>query len=184
VTLKNYDYESYHHVTYAQALSTVTSGYIGDYTTQWALENDYSSDIKTAWVNAKGYSSTSQYLVWINITYQRVNVFQGSQGNWKLIHTFLGGTGASGTSTPVGVYTVFGRSARGWITSTYCVSPVVNFKVGSGLAFHSRLYDPTRSYLTSAAIGYPCSHGCIRMYDEDVQWIYDNIPTGTTVVVY
>ncbi|MBQ3404696.1 MAG: L,D-transpeptidase, partial [Oscillospiraceae bacterium] len=32
--------------------------------------------------------------------------------------------------------------------------------------------------------GYPVSHGCVRMYTSDVQWIYNNCPIGTTVVVY
>ena len=35
-----------------------------------------------------------------------------------------------------------------------------------------------------ASIGYPISHGCVRMYDEDVAYIYNNIPVGTTVVVF
>jgi len=64
------------------------------------------------------------------------------------------------------------------------VRPVVNFRVGSGYAFHSRLYNPGHNYLTDPSIGFPVSHGCIRMYDEDVQWIYDNIPNNTSVVVF
>ncbi|MGM9521785.1 MAG: L,D-transpeptidase family protein [Oscillospiraceae bacterium] len=183
VAIENYD-ESHYHVSAAEALALVTSGYTGDYTTQWALEHDYTDAVKTAWINAKGYSSTSSYIIWVSKTYQRVNIFEGSAGNWELIHTFLCGTGAPGHGTPEGVYTIFSRSSRGWITSTYCVRPVVNFKTGSGYAFHSRLYDPSHEYLTDASIGFPVSHGCVRMYDEDVQWIYDNVPTGTTVVVY
>lgn len=166
-----------------RVLSTVTSAYAGNYTTQWALDNDYDQRTKTIWVNAKGYSSTSQYLIWINLTYQRVNIFEGSKGNWTLIHEYLGASGA-GDCTPRGVFTVFGRSAAGWTTATYNCRPVVNFKVGTGYAFHSRLYDPTHSYLTDPSIGFPVSHGCIRMYDEDVQWMYNNIPIGTTVVVH
>jgi len=62
---------------------------------------------------------------------------------------------------------------------------VVNFKTGSGYAFHSRLYNPGWSEtFTDARIGFPVSHGCLRMYSEDVQWMYDNIPIGTTVVVF
>ncbi len=183
LTLENYD-DEYYKKTEEEVLALVTNTYAGDYTLEWAENHDYDDEDKVTWVNAKGYSSSTQYLIWINRTYQRVNVFQGSQGNWELIHTYIVGTGANSSPTPVGVYTVFGRSPYGWTTSTYNVRPVVNFKVGSGYAFHSRLYDPGHNYLTSTAIGYPVSHGCIRMYDEDVQWIYDNIPNGTTVVVH
>ena len=35
-----------------------------------------------------------------------------------------------------------------------------------------------------ARIGFPISHGCLRMYNEDIWWLYNNIPNGTTVVVY
>ena len=181
--LENYG-DDYYKKSEEEVLAMVTSTYAGDYTLEWAESHDYEAEDKETWVNAKGYSSTSQYLLWINLTYQRVNVFQGSQGNWKLINTYIVGTGAPGMGTPVGVYTIFGRSPYGWTTSTYNVRPVVNFKVGSGYAFHSRLYDPGHNYLTSTAIGYPVSHGCVRMYDEDVQWIYDNVPNGTTVVVH
>ena len=33
-------------------------------------------------------------------------MFKGSKGNWTLEKSFIVGTGANGTNTPVGVYTV------------------------------------------------------------------------------
>lgn len=173
-------------VSHEEALARVTSTYIGNYTTAWAEANDYDEGTKTAWINAKGYSSNTDYIIWINRTYQRVNIFSGSQGNWTLLHSYLCGTGRDGHSTPVGLYTVTNRSARGWTTSTYNVRPVVNFTNSrySEMAFHSRKYDPSHSRLTDGSIGFPVSLGCIRMYDEEVQWIYDNIPNGTPVVVH
>ena len=165
-----------------EVLSLVKTGYQGDYTLEWAETHDYDEDLKTAWVNFKGYSSKTDYLIWISIAYQRVNVFTGSAGNWTLDRTFLVGTGAPGSGTPKGVYSVFAKSAAGWTTSTYTVKPVVNFY--SGYAFHSRLYYPGTTTVVDARIGFPISHGCIRMYSEDVQWIYDTIPIGTTVVSY
>ncbi len=182
-TVENYDDEWYDRYETDKVLATVTSRYAGNYTTQWALANDYDQQTKTIWMNAKGYSSATKYIIWINLTYQRVNIFEGSQGNWTLIHEYLCASGAN-DCTPRGTFTIFGRLSYGWTTATYNCRPVVNFKIGSGYAFHSRLYDPTHSYLTDPSIGFPVSHGCIRMYDADVQWIYDNVPNGTTVVVY
>ena len=69
----------------------------------------------------------------------------------------------------------------GWFQSSYQVLPVVRF-YGGGYAFHSRLYYPRSTTLQDPSIGFPVSHGCVRMYDEDIQWIYDNVPDGTTVV--
>jgi lipoprotein-anchoring transpeptidase ErfK/SrfK len=59
---------------------------------------------------------------------------------------------------------------------------LINFS--NSLGFHSRLYYPGTTTVNDARIGFPVSHGCIRMYTEDVEWFYDNIPVGTTVVVY
>ncbi len=184
ITLENYGEDYYKRYDEAVVLQTVTTGYKGNYTLAWAEQNDYDQLTKEIWVNAKGHKSKTDYLIWINIACQRVNIFTGSQGNWSLLRSHIVGTGARGTDTPVGVYTVGTRSERGWVTPTYIVRPVVRFKEGSGLAFHSRIYNTSFTRITDASIGFPVSHGCIRMYDEDVQWIYDNIPQGTTVVVY
>jgi lipoprotein-anchoring transpeptidase ErfK/SrfK len=167
----------------AEVLALVTTGYKGDYTLAWTQTNDYEDGVKTAWVNAKGYASTTDYLVWVNIAYQRVNVFTGSAGKWVLDRSFIVGTGASGSATPTGVFKIIGRSTKGWTTKTYTVKPLIHF-MNYAYAFHSRLYKPGTTTVNDARIGFPVSHGCVRMYDEDVAWIYENIPTNTTVVVY
>ncbi len=167
-----------------RVLSLVTLGYKGNYTLAWAQEHDYEDFEKEIWVDAKGYSSKTEYLIWINLSMQRVNIFKGSKENWVLQKSFIVGSGAPGSGTPVGIYTVTYKQSYGWTTSSYTVKPVVGFKTNSGYAFHSRLYYPNSSRLKDASIGYPVSHGCIRMYDEDLAYIWDNIPVGTTVVVY
>jgi lipoprotein-anchoring transpeptidase ErfK/SrfK len=35
-----------------------------------------------------------------------------------------------------------------------------------------------------ATIGTAATHGCIRLRDEDIQWLYDMIPVGTHVYIY
>lgn len=165
------------------ALSVVTHDYAGDYTLEWAQTHDYDAGVKTVWINAKGYASDTPYIIWVNRTYQRVNIFEGSQGNWRLVKTFLCGTGRAGHATPVSVSKVRQRLVNGWTHSTYIVRPVVYFLTG-GYAFHSRLWNPSHTALKDPSIGYPISLGCVRMYDEDVQWIFDYIPEGTTVVVH
>ncbi len=171
-------------VTPEEALATVTHKYAGDRTLQWALEHDYDENMKTVFVNAKGYESATDRLVWVNLTYQRVNVFKGSKGNWVLEKTFLCGTGASGSGTPVGEYTVWYSQPNGWNHGSYIVRPVVRFNVGSGYAFHSRLWNPSHTRLIDDRIGFPISAGCVRMYDEDAYWMLENILPGTKVVIH
>lgn len=184
VPIENYSDEWYYQRDVNRILNLVSSTYRGNYTTSYAVNNDYKAYEKEVWVNAKGYSSKTQYLVWINRAYQHVNVFQGSKGNWKLIKSFLVGTGAASTPTPTGLTTVSYKSAGGWTTSTYTVRPVVGFYPGTGYAFHSRLCYPGTDTEYDFSAGYPVSHGCVRMYKNDIKWIYNNIPVGTTVAIY
>lgn len=185
IQLENYDYLYYHGLTAEDVLKTVTSGYIGNYTLAWAQSHDYKPEIKTAWVNLKGYQSNTKYLVWVNLTYQRVNIFEGSQGKWKLIRTCLCGSGTNATPTIRGVFTTSYKQTA-WDYGSYYCGPIVRFYGTSGYAFHSRLqYWPMNSdRYYDARIGFPISHGCLRMYNDDIWWMYNNIPNGTTVVVY
>ena len=184
VPIENYSDEWYYERDVNRVLNLVSSTYRGNYTTAYAVNNDYSQLEKEIWINAKGYASKTQYLLWINRAYQHVNVFQGSKGNWKMIQSFLVGTGAASTPTPTGLTTVSYKLASGWTTSTYTVRPVVGFYPGTGYAFHSRLSYPGTDTEYDFSAGYPVSHGCIRMYKSDIQWLYNNIPVGTTVVIY
>ena len=180
VKLENYSDEYYT----KDVLAKVTLGYKGDFTLEWAENNDLTTAEKEIWVNAKGYTSKSEYLLWINIAYQRVNIFKNKVGEWELIRECIVGTGAPGRGTATGVTTTTYKQRDGWVTGSYMCRPVVRFRPGTGYAFHSRLYYPYSDKLVDAGIGYPISLGCIRMYDEDIWFIFDNIPDGTTVVVH
>lgn len=167
-----------------RVLNLVTLGYKGNFTLKWAQTHDYETYEKELWVNAKDYTSATEYLIWVNLAMQRVNIFSGSAGNWTLINSCIVGTGAPGRGTPVGVWKTTYKTIAGWTTGSYTVKPVVGFKQNTGYAFHSRLYYPGTSTLSDHSIGFPVSHGCVRMYDDDIMYIYNNIPIGTTVVVY
>ena len=184
VPIENYSNEWYQQRDVKRVLNLVSSTYRGNYTTSYAVNNDYKAYEKETWVNAKGYSSNSNYLVWINRAYQHVNVFTGSKGSWKLTKSFVVGTGAPGTETPVGVTKVTYKLKAGWTTSTYTVRPVVGFYPDTGYAFHSRLCTPKTDKEYDFSSGYPVSHGCVRMQKNDINWIYDNVPIGSTVVIF
>ncbi|MDR0491295.1 MAG: L,D-transpeptidase family protein [Oscillospiraceae bacterium] len=184
VKLQNYDKLYWMNLDAPDINAKVTLGYKGDYTLSWTQNNDLDDYDKEVWINTNGYTSASDYLLWVNLAYQRVNIFEWSDGYWALARTCIVGTGAPGRDTPVGVWETSYKQLYGWTTASYTVKPVVRFRGSIGYAFHSRLYYPNSDTLIDASIGYPISHGCIRMYDEDVWFIYDNVPDGTTVVVH
>ena len=48
--------------------------------------------------------------------------------------------------------------------------------LGDGYMLHGTPYK--------ASIGSSVTHGCIRMHDDDIEWLYDNVPVGTRVYLY
>lgn len=34
------------------------------------------------------------------------------------------------------------------------------------------------------SIGLPATHGCVRLRDEDIEWLFENVPVGTKVYIY
>ncbi|MBR5229176.1 MAG: S-layer homology domain-containing protein [Firmicutes bacterium] len=182
VTIENYPSSHYWEAVYQEALQTVSCVYAGDYTSSYNI--DYSTEIKEAYINGKGYSSKTQYLLWVNLATQKVNVFTGSEGDWELIKTFRCASGAKSTPTPTGVSYVTYKQ-NGWYTDKYICKPVVRFYPGTGYAFHSVLLDPKGSgRIIDGSMGFPVSHGCIRMMPSDINWLHATIPVNTTVVIY
>lgn len=146
-------------------------------TTNGAL--DYSVATKEGFVNQMNYDSKTEYLVWLSRYTQKVIVFQGYQGNWKVIKTMSCSSGANNTPTPEGIYEIYERTGR-WNFDLYYVNSVSIFS--GGHAFHSVLYG-YNDQLWDGRVGIPLSHGCVRMLDEDCKYIY-SLPRYTRVVVY
>jgi hypothetical protein len=48
--------------------------------------------------------------------------------------------------------------------------------LGDGYLLHGTPYKES--------IGMAATHGCVRLGDSDIQWLYDNVPVGTRVYIY
>ena len=48
--------------------------------------------------------------------------------------------------------------------------------LGNGYLLHGTPHEDT--------IGSAATHGCVRLYDEDIEWLYSNVPVGTAVYIY
>lgn len=146
---------------------------------------DYSTAVKEYWVNhIKKASSSTGYLIWASLYTQRVNIFTGSAGNWKLVRSYPCSSGLNISNTPPEDKTIQNKVAKWYFTSDgYYVDHVTNLDA-RGRAFHSRPKSLTDGSVTDYAMGYPSSHGCMRMMDDGVQYIYNNCPIGTKVVLY
>ena len=131
-------------------------------------------------LRANLYSSSTPYLLMVNRSRHKVYIFQGYRGNWKQIREWYCGDGAASTPTVEGTFKVQSRgyyfdsgSARCyWWTQFY-----------GNYLFHSVLYHKDGT-LMDGRVGMALSHGCVRLEIQNAKWIYDTIPSGSTVVVY
>lgn len=142
---------------------------------------DYTTKVKEEWINQKGYGSKTKYLIWCNLYTQRVNVFEGSKGSWKLAFVSQCASGCNYTPTPQEVAQILYKSKQ-WDYEDFYVHHISVFDSSRG--FHSMLYYYDRYELFNRAMGCPASHGCVRMPDEGIMYLWDNVPIGTTVVIY
>ena len=143
----------------------------------------YSASTAEQYVNYRGFSSPTNYFIWVSTYAQKVYIFKGSKFNWKLEKSFTCSTGRGSTPTKFGYGYVKGRIAAlewspyQWIY--YCVD------MHPGGWFHSWLYYPDgRSYGASVGrLGAPASHGCVRIDKPNVKWMFDHIPDRTVFYV-
>jgi hypothetical protein len=145
------------------------------------IDEDYSEEAKTDFVNSMRYDSETEYLVWVSLYTQKVNVFSGYQGNWVLEKTFDCATGSNSSPTTTGTYTYNTLKDR-WDLGTTYVEPVLIFNGGE--AFTSRPYSTDSDEIEDETMGEPVSGGSVRMLEEDIAWMKENLTIGSLVVIY
>jgi len=133
------------------------------------------------WNKAQNYYSNTNYIILVNSRTHKVGVFRGSSYNWEPIWYWDCTTGAPGSPTVKGTFTVGsrGKSFGSGYTCWYWTQFYGNY------LFHSVLYQPgSMSRIQDGRLGISASHGCVRLDIECARWIYNNIPRGTRVVSY
>jgi len=128
---------------------------------------------------ASVYSPTG-WLIAIDSTNCLFGVYSGSQNNWSAVFIWPCSPGKASTPTPKGLFSI---GSRGYVFgSGYSCYWWTQF-YGNYL-IHSLLYYPGTDILMEDTMGRPASDGCVRLDIQNAKWVYDNIPTGTTVLSY
>ena len=141
---------------------------------------DYPKSVKEAWVKNK--SSDTGYLVWVNGYTQRINIFKGKKGNWKLISTNRVTLGNFYQPVSTGHKRLKAKKGRVYM---------LDDKGRSYYFLYSRMfggsgYFHTRSYWANGKpknkVQYrPNTKGCIRQFTDDAKFLY-SLPKYTKVV--
>ena len=129
------------------------------------------------------------YKIVINRSEQRLYVYEWNGENYdtEMARTKCS-TGKYGTETPAGVFQAAGKVHldEWYYFSEYNSYAKYAYRVVGGVMIHSVLFRSKNQGPTSSsvkALGKPASHGCIRLPVKNAQWIWENCPEGTTVVV-
>ena len=178
IQLENYPPEHYRADELKRVNALVTT-YVYEGNKNNTRAQDYAAADKELWVSGKGYTSSTDYLVWVSLACQKVNVFKKADGGWSLIKTFDCASGASSTPTPTGTYKITYHQDK-WQYNGYWCGPITG--IIRGYAFHSWLNNNDGS-ARDHTMGRPVSHGCLRMKDEGARYMF-TLPMQTTVVIY
>lgn len=138
--------------------------------------------------------NTPKYYIKVNNTANVVTIYtKDSSGNYTVPYKAM--VCSTGTATPQsGKYSLNGKRYQwhtlfGHTPGTYVYGQYATNIDGRNILFHSVPYttksDPTSlEYWEYDKLGTKASAGCIRLTVEDAKWIYNNIPSGTTVEFY
>ncbi|KQL40120.1 hypothetical protein AN960_07540 [Bacillus sp. FJAT-25509] len=102
----------------------------------------------------------------------------------KLVKTFSVATGKASSPTPTGKFKIVNKiKNRPWykenIPGGAPNNPLgkrwMGLSVGSAYGIHGNANE--------SSIGKSVSHGCIRMHNSEIEWLFDQINVGATVII-
>lgn len=139
---------------------------------EYAKSFNYSRADAENYVNMANIGSSSRStLIWVSTYCQHVYFFRGSKGNWRCVRDWECATG-----------TVNGPSPSGMWGNKEIHKKI---KRRHGLKFWS-CYSSMNAFHGKQSrwkVGKPASSGCIRNANENAQFVYNNAPKRTKVIV-
>ncbi len=125
----------------------------------------------------------------VSLSTQRITAISGSTvlGQWLI------SSGGWKTPTPIGTFYIFNKISEAYSPDFRLWMPMWNGLATSpdgtgylGYGIHALVcWDKACTNREGVThIGTPVSHGCIRVDDNGIPWIYNNAPIGTPVVIH
>ncbi|MDO4404633.1 MAG: L,D-transpeptidase family protein [Atopobiaceae bacterium] len=143
------------------------------------LTAKYPQSIVSMALRANNYSSGTGWLIMVDRSATKVAIFRGSRGSWTLNRWFDCTVGRANAPTVSGTFSIGSRGYSFGESKGYSAYYWTQFY--SDYLFHSVLYYPYTRNIQDGRLNGHLSAGCIRLQIDNAKWIYDNIPSGTTV---
>lgn len=135
--------------------------------------------------NLKGtiYKKT-KYNIDVSLTKQNMTILDDN----KIIKNISCSTGMIGnqdTETPLGIFYVQSKGEY-FFSNKYKEGARYYIKFFSNYLIHSIPVDGKGNIIEDEKkkLGFPASHGCIRISIQDAEWIYKNIPEGSSINIH
>ncbi len=116
-----------------------------------------------------GAAGKEPYIIHVDVDQKQLTLWQGD----TLVKRYTVATGAPGTPTPLGTFTIVSRFHGEMCGFGTCF-------LGLDVAWGQYGIHGTNK---PESIGYSASHGCIRMHVRDAEELYALVPNGTRVVI-
>ena len=129
--------------------------------------------------------AASGYVIKINKQANCVTIYkEDAKGELKPVKALICSTGYA---TKLGTYSL-GEKLRWHVLDGPCYGQYCT-RIYGGVLFHSVWYTgqnnpATLSISSYNKLGTTASHGCVRLTVAGAKWIYDNVPSGTKVIIY
>lgn len=138
-----------------------------------------------AMISKNEVSASGTYQIKINKAANCVTIYkQKADGKYKAVKALICSTGYA---TKTGTFTL-GEKIRWHVLDGPCYGQYCT-RIYGGVLFHSVWYTGKNNPATLSAnaynkLGTTASHGCVRLTVAGAKWIYDNVPSGTKVIIY
>lgn len=145
---------------------------------------------KKGWIrkstdNLKGeLNKNTKYNIDVNLTKQNI-VVKENDIEIKNIKCSTGTIGDSDTETPLGQFFIQNKGEY-FFNKKYEEGARYYIKFFANYLIHSIPIDEKGNIIEEERnkLGFPASHGCIRVSMEDAKWIYDKIPNGSAILIH
>ena len=128
----------------------------------------------------RNLTSPTEWLLAVDTESCLVGVYYKMPYGWEEGALWLCSPGTYYTPTVTGLFSV---GSRGYYFDSYGVRCYYWTQFYGDYLFHSTTYSTNGSPIDTR-LGMHLSHGCVRLEISNARWIYETIPSGTTVLVY
>lgn len=140
------------------------------------------SNSKDTKMDISTITSSTPYLITVDLSKQKTTIYTGKKNDWSVLTSFICSTGKKNQSTPVGSFVIM-QKGEWFYSSKYKEGAKYWVQFQGNYLFHSLPYNYDQTTVVDNTLGTPASHGCVRLSEENAKWLYQNIPSGTKLVI-